>query len=75
MDLKSSQWACIAVESDEIIEVLKEQTEKERREKQAETLKETYENGNFGVCVNKLTETKKQPERVTQKLAETFNTK
>lgn len=73
-NLTSSQWACIAVESDEIITILKEQTEKQRREKQAETLKETYEKCNFGVCVNKLTETKKQPERVTQKLAETFNT-
>lgn len=36
-NLNSGQWACIAAEADDLLAVIREQVEKERREKQAET--------------------------------------
>ena len=69
-NLNSTQWACIAVEADDIIEVLKEETEKERRAKQAETQSVTMKQD---LSDNKLTH-RSEPERVTTKLATTFNT-
>lgn len=68
-NLTSSQWAAIAVEAEEIVEALREAVERERRAKQSESLKQTHETG---VSVNLLSQT--TPERVTSKLAETFNT-
>lgn len=61
-NLTSQQLAVIAVESEEIVNILREETERERREQQAETLKETHEKGEFGVCVKKLTQTNEEPE-------------
>jgi hypothetical protein len=72
-NLTSSQWACIAVESDEIIEVLKEQTEKERREKISKRENVSNQYTKQETC--QLIDTSpKNKERVTQKLAKTFNT-
>lgn len=73
-NLNSSQWATIAVEADELIEVLKEETERERRAKisERENVGNRYTE-KLETC--QLIDTSlKQPERVTTKLATTFNT-
>ena len=59
-NLSSSQWAAIAVEAEDIITALAEETERERRAKQAKALAETHKTGDFGgsVCGNKLPQTK-----------------
>ncbi|OQB44637.1 MAG: hypothetical protein BWY02_02775 [bacterium ADurb.Bin157] len=78
-NLNSSQWACIAAEADEMLRAIGEAVEAEKRRKQAEATKEQHATSNpragekLSGCDNKLTEPK-QPERVTQKAAETFNT-
>jgi N6-adenosine-specific RNA methylase IME4 len=73
-NLTSSQWACIATEAEEMLAAIAEAVEAERRKKQAETQSETKKEG---LSDNKLTHSprpEKQPERVTQKAAEIFNT-
>ena len=57
-NLTSSQWAAVAVEADEIIAAIKARVEEERRKKQSGSLAATHESGDFGVCNNKLLETK-----------------
>ncbi len=47
-NLTSSQWAAIAVEADDVIDVIREETERARREKQSASLKETHSSGLFG---------------------------
>ena len=56
-NLNSSQWAAIAVEAEEMVSAIREQVDKERREKQSEKLTETHEKGLFGVCNKKLSQT------------------
>lgn len=56
-NLNSQQWAAIAVEADDFIQAITEETEQERKVKQSESLKETYRKGEFGVCNNKLLQT------------------
>lgn len=56
-NLTKQQLAAIAVQSDEIVEAIQQQIEKERREKQAKALKETHEKGEFGICNNFLLQT------------------
>ena len=73
-NLTSSQWAAVAVEADEIIAAIKAKVEEERRKKQAATLAATHESGNFGVSVNKLTETNQDERKAAHKTAELFNT-
>jgi len=71
-NLNSSQWACIAAEADEIIQAISEQVEKERREKQAETLKNTLSKE---VSLTQLiAPNSKQENETRHKIAETFNT-
>ncbi len=81
-NLNSSQWACIAAEADEMLKAIAEAVEVERlrKQKEAAEARPRTESGTFiPTCDNKLTEVvktepPKQPERVTQKAAETFNT-
>lgn len=84
-NLNSSQWACIASEADELIKIISEQVEKERREKISETRKEI-----FAEKTPQIFETKKETSQlivksnlekkdnnknsVETKIAETFNT-
>lgn len=42
-NLNSGQWACIAAEADDLLAVIREQVEKERRDKQAESQSKTSE--------------------------------
>lgn len=42
-NLNSGQWACIAAEADELLAVIREQVERDRREKQAEAQTKTNE--------------------------------
>lgn len=53
-NLNSGQWACIAAEADDLLAVIREQVEEERRRKQAETQQQTM----------------KQSEPITQKIVE-----
>lgn len=73
-NLDSSQRACCAARAIDIIKVIEEETEKERREKQSKSLAETHESGQFGVSVNYLTDTDENETRTTTKLAELFDT-
>ena len=66
-NLNSGQWACIAAEADDLLAVIREQVEKERREKQAETQAKT-----LPLSGKKLPDS--QPQRSTEKAAELFNT-
>ena len=62
-NLTKQQLAALAVESEEIVTALQEATEKERRDKQAESLRQTLVKNNGGVCDKKLSQT---PENETQ---------
>lgn len=84
-NLNSSQWACIAAEADELIETISKQVEKERREKQAETLKQTLakEEKTLPIFEEKkevslqqliVTNSPKNRNVTENKIAETFNT-
>lgn len=73
-NLTSSQWAAVAVEADEIVKAIKSETERQRREKQAESLTATHNNNLFGVLGNKLPETNTDENKAATKLATTFNT-
>lgn len=52
----------------------KHETERQRREKQAESLTATHNNNLFGVLGNKLPETNTDENKAATKLATTFNT-
>jgi N6-adenosine-specific RNA methylase IME4 len=69
-NLTSSQWAAIAVEADELIEILKEAINAAYIEKQ----KQNAINSRKGGYVNKMTQPANTPNRLQQKLADTFNT-
>jgi len=78
-NLNSSQWACIAAEAEEILRAIGDAVEAERRRKIAE--RENVANQHsVKVETCQLIDTTpkkpepKQPERVTQKAAEVFNT-
>lgn len=79
-NLNSSQWACIAAEADEMLKAIGEAVEADRRKKIAE--RENVANQHTAKAETcqlidttaKKPEPTKQPERVTQKAAETFNT-
>jgi hypothetical protein len=68
----SAQWACIAAESEEILEFLRAETERVRREKQAKT----QANTSTELSVNELTDRPddKNTDRTTEKAAKMFNT-
>ena len=78
-NLNSSQWACIAAEADEMLKAISEAVEAEKLRKQSENAINRFTKEPVA-CDNKLTqptklaEPTKQPERVTQKAAEIFNT-
>ena len=71
-NLSSSQWACIAAEADEILNAIGEAVEAAKAEKNRIAAIQQHSGG----CDNKLTDPQpiRQPERVTQKAAEMFNT-
>ena len=74
-NLTSSQWAAVAVEADEIVEAIKSETERQRREKQAET--QSVTKSNEGLKDNLLSDSTAMDEHATKaatKLATTFNT-
>jgi len=66
-NLNSGQWACIAADADDLLDVIAEQVEKERRERQAEAQKLSDKN---------LSDTPKpeHAEKTATKAAELFNT-
>lgn len=83
-NLNSGQWACIAAEADDLLAVIREQVEKERREKQAVTQRDPR----FDPAANVTSQANRrheqylsdkklsdnQPQRSTEKAAELFNT-
>ncbi len=74
-NLTSSQWAAVAVEADEIVKAIKSETERQRREKQAET--QSVTKSNEGLKDNLLSDSTAMDEHATKaatKLATTFNT-
>lgn len=66
-NLNSGQWACIAADADDLLAVIREGVEKERREKQAATQEKVAP-----LSDKKLPDS--QPQRSTEKAAELFNT-
>lgn len=76
-NLTSSQWAAIAVEADDIIDVIKEETEKARREKisQRENVANQYSEKKEVQTVQLIEPSAKDNSQLaTSKIAETFNT-
>ena len=77
-NLNSSQWACIASEADELIKIISEQVEKERRKKQAESQKKIEKTESIFIEKKPITELIPQqpkPKIETRKIiADTFNT-
>jgi len=71
-NLTSSQWACIATEAEEMLQTIAEAVEAAKAEKNRLAAIQQHSGG----CDNKLTDPQptRQPERVTQKAAEVFNT-
>lgn len=71
-NLKKGQWACLAAEADDLIEAIRADVEKSRREKQAETLTDTLS----GVSDKKLSQTQddEHADTTATKVAELFNT-
>lgn len=74
-NLNSSQWACIAVEADEIIAAIAAAVESEKLRKQKENAANQHTE-KAEPCGNKLPEPKTNPDKnkATQKAAEIFNT-
>jgi hypothetical protein len=66
-DLTSSQWACIAVEADDIVKKIKEDTEKQRRDKISEYRK-------TGETCQIIDESQKEETRSDEIIANMFNT-
>ncbi len=61
--------------AEELVNAIQEETEKQRRAKQAEIAQTKQRiDGQFTTSVNKFTDVAKEPERVTAKIAKTFNT-
>ena len=75
-NLTSSQWACIATEAEEMLQTIAEAVEAERVRKMAEakTGMKYKENSPDNKLTDEKPQPQKQPERVTQKAAEIFNT-
>jgi ParB-like chromosome segregation protein Spo0J len=79
-NLNSGQWACIAAEADDLLALIAQATEEERRKIQAASLKETNAQravSAAGVCNKELLQTPKRDpnEKATAtKAAELFNT-
>lgn len=71
-DLKSDQRAAVAVEAVELMAEITRETERERREKQAESLRRIHEENKFGVSPKKLGKTNHE-NKTAHKLAEAFN--
>lgn len=72
-NLTSSQWACIAVEEEDIVNAIKEHVEQERRRKQAENFKNRYTKSL--ASDKKLSEAKNEHATKTHtKIAQAFNT-
>lgn len=67
-NLTSTQWACVAVEAEDLVAKIKEDTERQRREKQAETQSKV---ANGQIIVRQVDE---HENKVATKLAEVFNT-
>jgi hypothetical protein len=74
-NLNSGQWACIAVEAEDLIEAIRKQVDKQRRTKQAEALSEAHK-AKDSVCNKKLLQTERDPNKnaTPTKTAELFNT-
>lgn len=74
-NLNSGQWSCIAVEAEDLIKAIRLEVERQRREKQAETLSDAL-NAKTPVCNKKLLQTKRDPNEnaTAHKTAELFNT-
>jgi hypothetical protein len=53
-DLTSQQWSTLAVEDEELVKAIQEETERQRREKQAETQKVTQTKEHGELCNNLL---------------------
>lgn len=70
-NLTSTQWACIAVEADDLVSVIKEETEKQKREKQIAHAANQYDEPS-----NNLLLQPRNPNEnaVATKLADVFNT-
>ena len=77
-NLTSTQWACVAVEAEDLIDTIRESTEKERRLKQAETLRELNKFATpeeQEAMQQKIVANKTSNRNVTDsKIAEAFNT-
>lgn len=73
-NLNSGQWACIAVEAEDLIEVIRKEVEKQRRAKQAETQEKTKKEKE--AMVQKIVpQTPKDTSKLaSHKTAELFNT-
>lgn len=73
-NLNSGQWACIAVEAEDLIEAIRREVEKQRRVKQAETQEKTRKEKK--AMVQKIVpQTSKDTSKLaSQKTAELFNT-
>lgn len=73
-NLNSGQWACIAVEAEDLIEAIRKEVEKQRRAKQAETQEKTKKEKE--AMVQKIVpQTSKDTSKLaSHKTAELFNT-
>jgi len=65
-NLTSSQWACIAAEAEDVINIIRAESEKQRREKISESRK--------GETTQLIAPSKKEDNESRTKIAETFNT-
>lgn len=70
-NLNSGQWACIAVEAEDLIEAIRKEVEKQRRAKQAETQAKKEEP--IGKKISPQV-TSKEENKTAHKTAELFNT-
>ena len=76
-NLNSGQWACIAAEADDLLSVIREQVERDRREKQAKAQATLHKMLDNTPQASELSDKKlpdSQPQRSTEKAAELFNT-
>ncbi len=75
-DLTSQQWSALAVEDEELVKVIQEETERQRREKQAETQKVTQTKEHGELSDNLLSDSRidEHENTVVTKLAKQFKT-
>lgn len=74
-NLNSGQWACIAVEAEDLIEAIRKEVEKQRRAKQAETRERTEkEKEAMGKKISPQLRYSKEQDKTAHKTAELFNT-